>query len=94
MQRQRAATADAGRQHDLAAMPLQQPDGRRINVAVERLLRTARQQTHARLPGTFGRIDSRRENFRRRRPRDGESDQIVQTRRQNAGKRFPDPRQT
>ena len=65
VQRQRAATADARRDHDLAAVPLQKPDGRRIDVAVERLLRAARQQGDARLSGTFGEKDCRRKNFAR-----------------------------
>jgi hypothetical protein len=39
-------------------------------------------------------MHSRRENFPSRRPRDGESDQIAQRRRQNAGKRSRKSRQT
>ena len=50
MQWQRAAAARTLRDHDLAAMPCQHPNGGSINLAIERLLRATRQQKYTQSP--------------------------------------------
>src|SRR6202012_1039291 len=63
MQGPRATTAAARRDHALAAVALQQPKGRRIDVAIERLLGTARQQGDTQFSGALCRIRSGFQNF-------------------------------
>ena len=92
MKRQRAATADTGRNHDLAPATLQQADGRRVDVAIERLLRAARQQRDPHFSLAFCRIDCGEKNFSRRRPVGGKLDKVAQALRQHRRKRPREPR--
>ena len=46
MQRQCATAADAGRDDNFAAVALQDPDGGRVDIPIERLLGTAGQECH------------------------------------------------
>ena len=92
VQRQSATTADTRRNHDLATVTLQKADRRRIDIAIERLLRAAWQQRHAHFSLTFCRIDCREENFSSRRPAGGKLDQIAQPLRQDGRERPRQPR--